>query len=86
MKDNSIFGHLLKKIFVTKFQSCGSEHDYGLLSIANALIYRLDSNNAIENFVDKYISCDNNKLAPDLREVQTHCHKKTYRKKNQAIC
>jgi len=36
--------------------------------------------------VDKYISCDINKLAPNLREVQTHCHKKTCRKKNQAIC
>jgi hypothetical protein len=25
-----------------------------------APIYGLDSNNAIENFVDKYTSCDNN--------------------------
>jgi hypothetical protein len=46
----------------------------------------LDSNNVIENFVDKYISCDNNKLAPNLHEPQTHHHKKTSTKKNQAIC
>jgi hypothetical protein len=48
--------------------------------------YGLDSNNAIENFVEKYISCDNNKLAPNLHEAQTHRHKKTCRKRNQAIC
>jgi hypothetical protein len=36
--------------------------------------------------VDKYISCDNNKLAPNLHEAQTHCHKKTCKKKNQVIC
>ncbi len=36
--------------------------------------------------MDKYISCDNNKLAPNFCEAQTHCHKKTCRKKNQAIC
>jgi hypothetical protein len=56
------------------------------LWVANAPIYGFGSNNAIENFVDKYISCDNNNKAPNLREVQTHCHKKTCRKKNQAIC
>jgi len=85
LKDNSIFGPLVEFFFVTKFQSRGSQHDYGLLWVANAPIYGLDSNNAIENFVDKYISCDNNKLAPNLREAQTHHHKKTYRK-NHAIC
>jgi hypothetical protein len=46
----------------------------------------LDSNNAIENFVDKYISCDNNKLAPNFCEVQTQHQKNTCKKKNQAIC
>jgi hypothetical protein len=86
MKDNSIFGHLLDFFFVTKFQSRGSQHDHVVLWVANAPIYGLDSNNAIEKFVDKYISCDNNKLAPNLCEVQTHHHRKTCRKKNQAIC
>jgi hypothetical protein len=38
--------------------------------VANTPIYGLDSNNAIENFVDKYISCDNNKLAPNLHQSQ----------------
>jgi hypothetical protein len=86
MKNNSIFGHLFYFFFVTEVQSRGSQHDHGLSWVANAPIYGLDSNNVIENFVDKYISCDNNKLPPNLREVQTHCHKKTCTKKNQVIC
>jgi hypothetical protein len=86
MKDNLIFGHLLKKFFVTKFQNHESQHDHGLLWVVNAPIYGLDSNNAIENFVEKYISYDNNKLAPNFREAQTHRHKNTCRMKNQAIC
>jgi hypothetical protein len=69
MKDNLISGHLLKKFFVTKYQSHESQHDHGLLWVANVPIYGLDLNNAIENFVDKYISYDNNKLAPNFCEA-----------------
>ncbi len=36
--------------------------------------------------MDKYISCDNNKLAPNFHGAQTHHHKKICRKKNQAVC
>jgi hypothetical protein len=67
MRDNSILGHLLDIFFVTKLQiSHGSQHDHGLLWVANAPIYGLDPKNAITNFVDKYISCDNNKLTSNL--------------------
>ncbi len=86
MKDNLIFGHLLNFFFVTKFQVHESQHAHGLLWVANAPIYDLDSNNAIENFVNKYTLYDNNKLALNFREVQTRCHKKTCWKKNQVIC
>jgi hypothetical protein len=87
MKTNSIFGaFILDFFFVTKFQKHGSQHDHGLLWVTNAPLYGLDSNNAIENFVKKYISCGNNKLTPNLHEAQTHRYKKTCRKKNQAIC
>jgi len=54
--------------------------------VANAPIYGLDLNNALENFVDMYISCDNNKLTPNLCEAERHRHEKTCRKKYQAIC
>jgi hypothetical protein len=81
MKDNSILGHLLDLFFVTKFLSCGSKHDHGLLWVANAPIYGLDSNNAIENFVDKYISCDNNKIEPIFTKFKHIITKKLVRKK-----
>ncbi len=55
IKDNLIFGHLLNFFFVTKFQNYESQHNHGLLWVANAPIYGLDSNYAIENFVDMYI-------------------------------
>jgi hypothetical protein len=86
MRVNSIFGHLLDFVLLHNFKVMGSQHDHGLLWVANAPIYGLDSNNAIENFVEKYISYNNNKLAPKLCKAQTHHHKKTYSKKNQAIC
>jgi hypothetical protein len=54
MKDSSIFwAFILDFFFVTKFQSHGSQHDHGLLWVTNSSIYGLDSNNAIENFVEK---------------------------------
>jgi hypothetical protein len=86
MKDNSIFGaFILDFFFVKKFQSHGSQHDHRLLWLTNAPLYGLDSNNVIENFVKKYISCGNNKVTPNLHDSPTHRYKKTCRKKNQAI-
>jgi hypothetical protein len=43
MKDNSILGHLLDFFFAIEFQSCRSQHDHGLLWVASAPIYGLDS-------------------------------------------
>jgi len=62
--------------FVTKFQNCENEHDHGLLWIVDAPIYGIDFNKTIENIVDRYITCDNDKLTPNLCEIQTHRHKK----------
>ncbi len=47
MKDNTIFGPLLDFFFVTKFENCGIEHVHGLLWVANAPTYGLNSNNLI---------------------------------------
>jgi hypothetical protein len=44
--------------FVIEFHNCGSEHDHGLLWIKDAPIYGINTNEEIENFVDKYISYD----------------------------
>ncbi len=76
MNDDTIFEPLFDFFFVTKFQNHGSEHDHGLLWVVNASTYGLDFNKIIEIFVDKYITCDNDKLPPNFHEVQRHHHKK----------
>jgi hypothetical protein len=58
IKNDTIFGPLLDCFFVTKFWNCGSGHNNGLLWVANAPTYGLEFNKIIENFVDKYITCD----------------------------
>jgi hypothetical protein len=40
-----------------------------------------DFNKIIENFVDKYIICDSDKLTPNLCEFQRYHHKKLVGKK-----
>jgi hypothetical protein len=70
-----------------KFQNRGSEHDQGLLWVANAPnLHGLDSNQIIDFFADKYITCDSDELTPNLHEAQRHHHKKIVEKKNQVIC
>jgi hypothetical protein len=86
MKEDTIFGPLLDFFFVIIFQNHGSKHDHGLLWVVNASTYVFDFNKIIENFVDKYIICDSDKLTPKLCEFQRYHHKKTCRKKNQVIC
>jgi len=63
-----VFANLSQKIiifwvyiyiyFVIKFQNHGSLHDHGLLSIKNALVYGVHTNEKIEQFIDMYISND----------------------------
>jgi hypothetical protein len=86
IKDDTIFEPLLDFFFVTKFQNHGSEHDHGLLWVVNVPTYGLDPNKIIENFVDKYITFDSDKLPPNFHGVQRYHHKKTCEKKNQATC
>jgi hypothetical protein len=45
------------------------------LWVVNAPSYGLNSNNTIENFVNKYMMYDIDGKAPNLYEAQTHCHK-----------
>ena len=73
-------------ILLHEFQHRGSKHDHGLLWIENAPICGIDSNATIENFINRYILCDNHILTSNFREAQIHRHKKTCRKKNQQVC
>ncbi len=81
MKEDTIFGPLLDFFFVIIFQNHGSKHDHGLLWVVNASTYVFDFNKIIENFVDKYIICDSDKLTPNLCEFQRYHHKKLVGKK-----
>jgi hypothetical protein len=46
----------------------------------------VDSNQTIEQFVDKYVTSNNSLLPSHLKNLQMHKHKQTCRKKNQAVC
>jgi hypothetical protein len=50
-----LFGQDYKKQFVTNFQNHCNEHEHHLLWIKDALMYGINTNEEIENFVDKYI-------------------------------
>jgi hypothetical protein len=69
IKNDTIFEPLMDFFFVTTFQNCESEHDHGFLWIVDAQMYGINFNKTIENFVDRYITCDNDKLTPNLCET-----------------
>ena len=57
-----------------------------LLWIKDAPIYGSSKNNKIENFVDKYISCDSSFLDQTLSKIQTHHHTRTCKKHKNSTC
>jgi hypothetical protein len=79
-KDPSICGQVCDLCFVTKFQNHGSEHDHGLLWIKDAPIYGINTNEKIEIFVYKCISCDILLLPITLQNAQQHQHIQTCKK------
>ncbi len=70
---------------VIKFQNSGSEPDHGLLWIKDAPIYGINTNEEIENFVNKYISCYVSLLPITLQNAQQHQHTQTCNKKNHVV-
>jgi hypothetical protein len=67
--------------FVIEFQNKRSKHDHGLLWIKDAPIYGVDSNETIEQFVDKYVTLNISLLPSHLQDSQMHKHRQTCRKK-----
>jgi len=76
----SIFGKVNDFYFVAKFQN-RNEHDHGLLWIKDAPIYGIDSNETIQQFVDKYVTLNISLLPSHLQDSQMHKHRQSYRKK-----
>jgi hypothetical protein len=78
-----IFGHISNFHLVIKFKNCGNEHNHGLLSIKDAPMYGVYTNEEIEQFVNMYISCDVSLLPNSLHNAQKHQHTHTCKKKKQ---
>lgn len=52
--------------------------------IKGARVYNGTNQNKVENCIDRYVTCKNDKDMPNLLNYQTHSHARTCRKK--AIC
>jgi hypothetical protein len=78
--DENIFGKISDYFFVTNFQNRGNEHDHTLFWIEGALVYGADNNSEIEQFVDKYITCNIDHLELDLAKFHIHYHTRSCRK------
>jgi hypothetical protein len=78
--DETFFGKISDYFFVTEFQNRGNEHDHALLWIEGAPVYGADNNSQIEQFVDKYITCNTDHLDPELAKVHRHYHTRSCRK------
>ncbi len=86
-----VFTHIQQKLtyfwtsvwflFVIEFQNHGSEHDHGLLWIKDAPIYVINTNEKIEIFIYKCISCDILLLLITLQNAEQHQHIQTCKKK-----
>ena len=85
--NDNYYGKIKDYFYITEFQNRGSEHDHGLLWIKDAPIYGTNTNEEIETFVDRYLSCNSSILEDDLKILQHHRHTKTCRKnKNKKHC
>jgi exonuclease III len=84
--DETFFGKVVDYYFVTEFQNRGSEHEHGLLWIEDAPIYGRDNNSEIENFLDKYITCDTDHLDPALAKFHRHYHTRSCKKRRNSHC
>ncbi len=90
-----IFSHIIQQrpinfwtnviFLVIGFQNCGSEHDHGLLWIKDAQMYGINTNEEIEKFISKYISCDISLLPITLQNAQQHQHTRTCKKRNHVV-
>jgi hypothetical protein len=75
IKNSSIFGKVNDFNFVIEFQNRGSEHDHSLLCIEDGPICGVDSNEMIEQFVDKYVTLNISLLPSHLQDSQMHKHR-----------
>ena len=78
--DETFFRKISDCFFVTEFHNRGNEHDHALLWIEGVPVYGADKNSKIQQFVDKYITCNTDHLEPDLEKFHRHYHTRSCRK------
>jgi hypothetical protein len=78
--DETFFGKISDYFFVSEFQNRGNEHDHALLCIEGAPVYGAENNLEIEQFVEKYITCNTYHLDPELAKVHRYYHTRSCRK------
>jgi hypothetical protein len=81
--DEMFFGKISDYFFVNEFRDGGNEHDQKLLWIEGAPVYGYNNNSEIEQFVDKYITCNTNHLDPELAKVHKYYHARSCRKRKK---
>ena len=60
--------------------------NHTLLWIEGAPVYGAENNSQIEQFVDKYITCNIDHLDPELAKFHRHYHTKSCRKQKNSHC
>ena len=86
LHDNKYYGDIQDFFFVTEFQNRRSEHDHALLWVKDAPIYGKNADQEIEDFIDKYLTCDSTSIADSLRTLHHHHHTKSCRKRKKLHC
>lgn len=79
-------GKMTDFFYRVEFQQRGSPHIHMLIWIENAPIFEKSENQAITDFIDRYVTCKKNSTIPDLINYQTHRHASTCRKKGKDVC
>ncbi|XP_061196513.1 uncharacterized protein LOC133204782 [Saccostrea echinata] len=72
-----------------EFQNRGSPHIHMLVWTSDAPKHKENSNEEIEAYVDKYVTCglqENNPQMKQLVELQVHKHSKTCKKGGKSVC
>ncbi|MCO5610594.1 hypothetical protein L7F22_064833 [Adiantum nelumboides] len=80
-KNKELIGQVEDFVFVTEFQHRGSQHDHGLIWIKDAPCHGQARDEELVRFIDSTISVDRHQLPEPLRDVQTHSHRKTCKRK-----
>eukprot|EP00732_Lithocolla_globosa_P000252 Lithocolla_globosa_v1_NODE_62_length_7247_cov_17.118503.p1 type:complete len:1467 gc:universal NODE_62_length_7247_cov_17.118503:2368-6768(+) len=76
-------GEMKDFFYRIEFQQRGTPHAHCLLWIKDAPVIDVQTDEAVIEFVDKYVSCSADDVSRDLVSLNTHKHTKTCRRKKK---